>query len=102
MNLVFFASRSVPARNRNRFFSTRAEASSATSSLVPFRAKPAPTSQRLVAVWSVNPDTGRIECRWTANNDEIARWLSRPWVERAGLILAAAQQSRFGRAGSFR
>ncbi|BCP52348.1 hypothetical protein K32_09650 [Kaistia sp. 32K] len=105
MNLVFFASRSVSARNNARFFSASAfspkiGAAAAAPSFPTFRAKSASTDPRPVAVWSVNPDTGRVECRWTTDGDEIAEWLSRPWIERAGLILAAVQPSRG--AGSFR
>lgn len=102
MNLVFFAPRSTLTRCRDRFLPMRADARPIASAIVPFDRKSVRTGARLTAIWHVNPETGRIECRWTNDSDEIARWLSRPWIERAGLILAAAQQSRFGMAGSFR
>lgn len=48
----------------------------------------------LTALWSVNPQNGRVECRWSKNAEEIAVHQSLPVLERFGLILAASQQNR--------
>ncbi|QBJ25965.1 hypothetical protein [Haematobacter massiliensis] len=47
-----------------------------------------------VPVWRVDPGTGRIECRWSAEPAEIDDWTSRPWIARASLIRAMGQQRR--------
>ncbi len=49
---------------------------------------------QLTAIWHVNPQDGRVECRWSKEPDEIASYQALPVLERFGLILAANQQSR--------
>ncbi|MBR2688916.1 hypothetical protein ACHMW4_19965 [Mesorhizobium sp. UC22_110] len=97
MNIATFP-RSTLARHRDYFVAERIE----TGLQHETRRERSRTRPEIIAIWSPNPDTGRIECRWTADRDEIARWLSRPWIERAGIILAAAQQARFDKAGRLR
>jgi hypothetical protein len=66
------------------------------------RQQPVKTHERellgneLVAIWAVNASTGRIECRWTKDVEEIALWESSSPFERFGLIVAAARQNRVG------
>lgn len=97
MNIATFP-RSALARPRSYFVAERLE-----TSLQPEARREKPrTRPEIIAIWSPNPDTGRIECRWTTDRDEIAGWLSRPWIERAGIILAAAQQARFAKGGRLR
>lgn len=105
MNRVFFASRGVFARLFARLFCAGAytpqiPVAVAAPFFSPVHANAPSERRRPHAVWSVNADTGRIECRWTTDGDEIAEWLCRPLIERAGLILAATQPS-LG-TGSFR
>ncbi len=52
------------------------------------------TAPRLTTIWYVNPENGRVECRWTKDPEEIARYRSAPMLERLGLLLAAGQQNR--------
>ncbi|MBA8840557.1 hypothetical protein [Ochrobactrum sp. RH2CCR150] len=52
------------------------------------------TASRLMTIWYVNPENGRVECRWTKDSDEIAQYRSLPVLERFGLLLAAGQQNR--------
>lgn len=51
---------------------------------------------RPVAIWKADPATGRIECHWTTDPNEVSAWLARSCFEQAGLIMAAVQQGRFG------
>jgi hypothetical protein len=51
-------------------------------------------TSRLTTIWYVNPENGRVECRWTTDPDEIAQYRSLPVLERFGLLLAAGQQNR--------
>ncbi|RUR06196.1 hypothetical protein ELZ19_08505 [Brucella abortus] len=51
---------------------------------------------RPVAIWKADPSTGRIECHWTTDPNEVSAWLARSCFEQAGLIMAAVQQGRFG------
>jgi hypothetical protein len=97
MNIATFP-RSALARHRNYFVAERIENNASHEA----RRETSRTRPEIIAIWSPNPKTGRIECRWTADPGEIAGWLSRPWIERAGIILAAAQQSRFDKAGRMR
>lgn len=48
----------------------------------------------LTAVWHVNPQNGRLECRWTKDSEELAAHQSLPVLERFGLILAVSQRNR--------
>lgn len=48
---------------------------------------------QLTAIWHVNPQDGRVECRWSKKPDDIASYHALPVLERFGLILAASQQS---------
>ncbi|MBJ6134550.1 hypothetical protein JAU75_17035 [Ochrobactrum sp. Q0168] len=52
------------------------------------------TAPRLTTIWYVNPKNGRVECRWTKDPVEIAKYQSLPVLERFGLLLAAGQQNR--------
>lgn len=102
MNLAFFAPHTIAARCWERVFSFHTptnQRSPAASSETQAGARAGPPR---VAIWRVNSATGRIQCHVTADPHEIAEWLSRPWIERVGLILAAAQQSRFGVGGCSR
>ncbi|AEW18726.1 predicted protein [Brucella pinnipedialis M163/99/10] len=49
-----------------------------------------------MAIWKADPSTGRIECHWTTDPNEVSAWLARSCFEQAGLIMAAVQQGRFG------
>ena len=49
---------------------------------------------QLTTIWYVNPENGRVECRWTTDPKEIAHYRSLPVLERFGLLLAAGQQNR--------
>ncbi|ANG99138.1 hypothetical protein A8A54_21500 [Brucella pseudogrignonensis] len=56
--------------------------------------KHVPPCVSLTALWSVNPQNGRVECHWSKDAEEIAAHQSLPVLERFGLILAASQQNR--------
>lgn len=51
----------------------------------------------LVAIWYVNASSGRIECRWTSDPQEVSTWRKTSRFHRFGFVLAAAQQNRLGR-----
>lgn len=50
---------------------------------------------RMVAVWRVNGETGRLECSWKAEGEPGIEGGLRSWIERTGLLLAVYQQGRF-------
>lgn len=50
---------------------------------------------RMVAVWRVNGETGRLECSWKPEGEVVIEHGSRSLIERTGLLLAVYQQGRF-------
>lgn len=93
MNLAIFSKRGTSPRNPNLNTTRRPAASTTRPALIALPAAADRKRNTLVAVWQINPQSGRVECHWTADSNEIAQWWSRPRTQRAGLILAAAQQS---------